>query len=227
MKNTQYSQITNEQKGEVFEKEWLLEYETLPPIKEYHIKVDTASKINEWNDYTVFSLFGKGIDNKAYHIYCQEERIKVPYLFEKLRMFIKKSLKEIPQDFYFYHTRQKVKIKVAIEDKDSGMGLLQTIEDTAHQYDCLENIYFERITRKEGKYARALRSSEKIRNGLYLINTKMINKESLKFQFMMFKSDDSHKFDDMIDTVMDMLNYEIPNPPIVNYSVSGIGNILG
>ena len=90
----------------------------------------------------------------------------------------------------------------------------------------LKDVLFVGMKRSESKYARALRASEKIEKGNYKIlkdlifisNSQEIDKLKLGNvqyhsvivnEFASFKADDSHKNDDIIDTVFDMMNYEI------------------
>ena len=232
MTDVQYSQKSHSIEGEVFDNVWILETDDLPRMKEYHIKVDTATKTNEWNDYSVFSLFGKGFDNKAYHIDIERDKIKVPYLYDRLKIFILKSLAYVNSvedternsnfSFSFKDDRysKRCKIKVAVEDKDSGQGLNQTIEDFAGLDDTLKDVSFIKVGRREGKYARALRASPKVKDGTYIINSKLELKGVIKNEFQRFKSDDSHSHDDIIDTVFDMLNYEIPSMSVMSYATS-------
>jgi len=235
MSDIQYSQETRQDDGDVFSKDWIEVVETIPTIKECHIKVDTATKVKRYNDYSVFSMFEKGIDNKAYHTMIVREKIKVPYLYDRLIMFIRKALSETKSKRKFrakIHDKEfKVygnldcMIKVVIEDKDSGQGLIQTIEDNLPHEDGLDGVLFVGMKRSESKYARALRASEKIEKGGYrifkditLFSTSEEKQSMAKLnispssmiinEFTEFKADDSHRNDDIIDTVFDMMNYE-------------------
>jgi hypothetical protein len=248
LKDVQYSQQVYHTDGEVFQKDWLKIVETLPTIKEWHIKADTATKLNKYNDYTTFSLFGKGTDNKAYHVMLLREKIAVPHLYARFISFVKDSIRMI-DNARFNATLQEKEfkvesaksntciLKVAIEDRDSGQGLIQTIKDKAYLDNDLRDVLFVGIKRSEGKYSRALRASDKIKDGSYAIWKDLIFKTSSDEQvklnasnvsyigviiseFTRFKADDSHKNDDIIDNVFDMMNYEIPNVKIGGFANS-------
>jgi len=235
MSDIQYSQETRPEDGDVFSRDWFEIVDTLPTIKECHIKVDTATKVNRYNDYSVFSMFEKGIDNKAYHSMLVKEKIKVPYLYDRLIMFIRQALEttknkrrfiaKIHDKEFKVHGSNSCIIKVVIEDKDSGQGLIQTIEDNIQHEEGLQDVLFVGMKRSESKYARALRASEKIEKGGYKIlkdiklfstSDEKLNLDRMNIspssmiinEFTEFKADDSHRNDDVIDTVFDMMNYE-------------------
>jgi len=60
-----FFRIEAERGGNLFKTEWLKEYSDLPAVKWRAIYVDTAQKIKERNDYTVFEHWGAGEDGKA------------------------------------------------------------------------------------------------------------------------------------------------------------------
>ena len=246
LKDVQYSQQVVATDGEVFQRDWFELVKELPNIKEWHIKADTATKLNKYNDYTTFSLFAKGTDNKAYHVMLLREKIAVPHLYARFISFVKDAIRlsiKLTGTAKFNASLQEKEfkvdsgrnsqciIKVAIEDRDSGQGLIQTIKDKAYLDNDLKDILFVGVKRSEGKYSRALRASDKIKDGSYKIWEDLIFKTSddemkkieaskisyngiIINEFLRFKADDSHKNDDIIDNVFDMMNYEIPKAVI-------------
>jgi len=187
----------NDEKGEMIEKEWLLMYDTLPEIKEYTIFCDTASKIKQYNDYTVFGLFGKDYKNEGYLLKMYRGRIKVPQLKTTFMHFYEEALT----------LTGKRKIRISIEDKDSGTGLIQALEDET-------DYLIKAIQRKEGKYARLLRATTKIKDRVMHLRRNDPISGIIVNEFVKFKADDSHKFDDTVDVVVDFINYEIPKKAI-------------
>ncbi len=194
MSDIQYSQDPTPKKGEMIEKEWLIMYDMLPEIKEYTIFCDTASKTNKYNDYSVFGLFGKDYHNKGYLISMYRGKVKVPQLKSTFLHFYNEAIK----------TTGKKEIKVSIEDKDSGVGLIQALQDET-------DIWIRAIQRKEGKYARLLRATTKIKDKIMHLKRNDDMSGIVVSEFVKFKADDSHKHDDTVDVVVDFINYEIPD----------------
>jgi len=175
------------------EREWFILYDTLPDIKEYTIYCDTASKIKKYNDYTVFGLFGKDYANKGYLIRMYRGKIKVPQLKTTFEHFYNESL----------NITEESSIRVHIEDKDSGVGLIQALEDET-------DIYVNAIQRKEGKYARLLRATTKIKDKVMHFKRNDDMTGIAISEFIRFKADDSHSHDDTVDVIVDFINNEIP-----------------
>ena len=194
MEDIQYSQDPTPPKGEMVEREWFGLYETLPEIKEYSIYCDTASKIKKYNDYSVFGLFGKDYANNGYLISMWRGKVKVPQLKTTFMHFYREALR-------FSGKRD---ISVHIEDKDSGVGLIQALEDEE------KNIPVKAISRREGKYARLLRSTTKIKDGVMHLKRNDEMTGIVISEFIRFKADDSHAHDDTVDVVVDFVNFEIP-----------------
>jgi predicted phage terminase large subunit-like protein len=194
MTDIQYSQDPVPEKGEMVEQEWFLMYDELPEIKEYTIYCDTASKTNKYNDYSVFGLFGKCYENKGYLIKMYRGKVKVPQLKSTFTHFYNASLEVTGVN----------SIKVSIEDKDSGVGLIQALQDDGEYF-------IKPIQRREGKYARLLRSTTKIKDHIMHLKRNDEMTGIVISEFVKFKADDSHKHDDTVDVVVDFINNEIPD----------------
>ncbi len=54
--------------GDLIKGEWFGEYHELPELVWRAVYVDTAQKVKEENDFTVFLLVGMGVDGKLYLI---------------------------------------------------------------------------------------------------------------------------------------------------------------
>lgn len=193
MSDGQYNQNPKPIKGEIFEKEWFINYETLPPIKKYCIYCDTASKTNNWNDWSVFGFFGVGFDNKGYVIDIERFKVEVPFLKEKFKQF------------YYKCNAMTLgsPIHISIEDKDSGVGLIQGLR--------VDGFQIRAIKRDINKISRAVKTSPKIKDGFLFIPTAQWVGTYIE-EFVKFKADMTHKHDDQIDPTMDFIEFELMNP---------------
>lgn len=202
MGSIQYSQEPTPAKGEVYEREWFRRYDALPPnIKSWSIYCDTASKVNKYSDYTVFQLWAKCTSNHGWLVDQFRGRERVPEIKGKLLEFYDRALVRSGQH----------KIKINIEDKDSGVGLIQSLEDD-RKYSV------SAIQRREGKYARALRATPHVQAGhIHMPRTSWA--DGLITEATKFKADDSHAHDDQIDPLNDFINYELPK---LGYSLENI-----
>lgn len=199
MDDIQYSQEPAPAKGEVYEREWFKRFSRLPDnIKSWTIYCDTASKTNKYNDYSVFQLWAQTVENNGYMVKQWREKVKIPFLLGSLESF--------------YQECEKISgttgIKVSIEDKDSGVGLIQGMQLLADSRG--DNYRVIAIQRREGKYARALKAGPHIKDGEVFILTGP-DGDSLITEATKFKADDSHKHDDQLDPMNDFINYELPD----------------
>lgn len=190
MSDGQYSQNPQPIKGEVFEREWFLRYDELPPIKKWCIYCDTASKTGNANDYSVFGLFGVGFDNKGYLIDIDRFKVEVPYLRERFISFYDKALSR----------SNGAPVSISVEDKDSGVGLIQSLTVT-HKV--------KPISRSVGKLSRAIMAAPKIKDGAFHIPAMAEWVGDYLDEFVKFRSDNTHKNDDQIDPTMDFINFEL------------------
>jgi predicted phage terminase large subunit-like protein len=204
MTDGQYNQNPKPLKGEIFEKHWFLKYDVLPPIKKYCIYCDTASKINAWNDWSVFGFFGVGFDNKGYVIDIERIKVEVPFLKEKFTQF------------YYKCNAMMIggeTIQISIEDKDSGVGLIQGLR--------VDGFKVRPIKRDVNKISRAVKTSPRIKDGFVFIPNGAIWVGLYVEEFVKFKADMTHKHDDQIDPTMDFIENELmtiqrPQPTVTS-----------
>ena len=187
--------------GSVIKTEWFRYYN---PKEEYQyqftfVTSDTAQKKGEANDFTVFSFWGKTFDNRLHLLdmvrgkfEADELRVQVKLCWQKWNTF-----KCPPYGFY-------------IEDKSSGIGVLQEIKKT----DPIPLIPIARARYKndEGKeiaadkFSRVMTTAPYLANGwVYLPNGEKDDISSLLLaECAAFKADLSHKHDDMcfVDTTI-------------------------
>ena len=114
----QYMQLPAPAGGGIFKDHWWRYYDHLPDIEWRAIYADTGQKTAEWNDYTVFQCWGKGIDGKAYLIDMIRGKWEAPELIIQARAFWDK-----------HKSKQGVgRLRsLKVEDKVSGTGLIQTL----------------------------------------------------------------------------------------------------
>jgi len=104
--------------GQMIQDKWWQYYEILPKLEYRIIVADTAQKIEEANDYSVFQCWGYGEDKNA-------------YLVDQLRG--KWEAPELEQKFVAFYNKHKAGTNGVlrmsyVEDKVSGTGLIQKIQ---------------------------------------------------------------------------------------------------
>ncbi|MFM7811987.1 MAG: phage terminase large subunit [Acinetobacter junii] len=116
---SQYMQNPKKLGGDLVKAEWFPRYVDLPVLKWRGIWADTAQKIKKHNDFSVFLCAGLGYDNNLYIIDVKRGKWEAPQLLKEAKSFINK------------HKESNTKIGklryMAVEDKASGTGLIQTI----------------------------------------------------------------------------------------------------
>ncbi|POV76626.1 helicase [Acinetobacter sp. ABNIH27] len=116
---SQYMQNPKKLGGDLVKAEWFPRYLELPVLKWRAIWADTAQKTKEHNDFSVFLCAGLGYDNNLYIIDVKRGKWEAPELLKEAKAFINK------------HKDSNTKIGklryMAVEDKASGTGLIQSI----------------------------------------------------------------------------------------------------
>lgn len=115
--SSQYMQIPKKLGGDLIKSEWFGRYKTLPNLLWRAIYVDTAQKVKEHNDFSVFLLVGMGVDGKLYILDLLRGKWEAPELNRQVKAFIDKH------KGYTVNTRPIRYIKV--EDKAHGTQLIQ------------------------------------------------------------------------------------------------------
>lgn len=117
--SSQYQQQPKKLGGDLVKAEWFDRYAVLPVLKWRAIWVDTAQKVKEHNDYSVFLCAGLGYDNRLYIIDVRRGKWESPELIKEAKAFINKHKDS--------NTKTGKLRYMAIEDKSSGTTLIQTI----------------------------------------------------------------------------------------------------
>lgn len=201
--------------GSVIKTEWFRYYN---PKEDYQyqftfVTSDTAQKKGEANDFTVFSFWGKTFDNRLHLIdmvrgkfEADELRVQVKLCWQKWNTF-----KCPPYGFY-------------IEDRSSGIGVLQEIKKTFPMPTI--SVTRARYKNDEGKeiaadkFSRVMTTAPYIANGwVYLPNGEKDDISSLLLaECAAFKADLSHKHDDMVDTLCDAVD--------IAFGASGVSSLF-
>lgn len=216
---SQYMQRPRALTGNLIDTDWFNRYETLPILTHRAIYVDTNSgKIEDYNDYTVFSLVGVDKDKNLYIIDSVRGRWDPEDL---LQQAIKLWEKWRP-----FNPRQPAPLRhMAIEDKQAGQGLITTLKKR-------KSIPILEIPRGAGqnKLIRCLNVIPQIKTGKIFVPEIMAD-DGRKITYVKyndgtvaattewvlaalaecadFSADDSHANDDILDTWMDAIDIEI------------------
>lgn len=190
----QYMQAPVALGGGIFKAEWW-QYYTLESINpEFRIIVaDTAQKTSERNDYSVFQCWGY-LKGDIYLLDQIRGRWEAPELLLKARQFWNKH----------YGTGAARTVGnlryMAIEDKSSGTGLIQTL---SKGNGTEVKIPIKAVQRSKDKLTRAMDTVPHIASGRVYIPSDASFTLDLQAEFAQFSADDTHDFDDQVDTTMD------------------------
>lgn len=216
---SQYMQTPRALTGGLIDTSWFQRYEKLPPLRHRAVYVDTNSgKVEDYNDYTVFSLVGVGIDGNLYII----DSVRGRWDPEDL---LKKAV-ELWEKWKPHSVRQSSRVRhMGIEDAQAGQGLITTLKKR-------KSIPIKEIARGAGqnKLVRCLNVIPEIKTGKVFVPALMREDGSridhvlycdgtiaARTDWVMpalaecsdFSADDSHKNDDMLDTFMDAIDFEL------------------
>ncbi len=180
----QYQQQPAPLGGGIFKNEWWRYYDLLPKMKYSIIIADTAMKTDEQHDYSVFMLWGLGEDNNLYLIDMLRGKWEAPQLLIRLVSFWNK-----------HKADANIKLRnMAIEDKASGTGLIQTIKQ---QY----KIPVKGIKRDtKDKVSRAISVTPHIESGYVFLNKHGAWLSDLLAETSVFPNG---QHDDQVDTISD------------------------
>ncbi|BAS41520.1 phage terminase large subunit [Klebsiella pneumoniae] len=232
---SQYQQNPMALTGGIIDTSWFRTYTTLPKLTHRAVYVDTNSgKVEDWLDYTVFTLVGMGVDGNLYIIdvvrgrWDPEDLLKkAEEVWEKWRM--SGSMRVMP----LRH--------MAIEEKQAGQGLITTLKKRSQTPGQLA-IPVREIPRGTGqnKLVRCLNVIPQIKTGkVFVPATHTDDGQKLSSIFYedgtiagstewvltamtecaAFSADDSHDNDDILDTWMDAIDDNLisgPQPMVID-----------
>uniref|UniRef100_UPI0036DA6ED3 phage terminase large subunit n=1 Tax=Photorhabdus sp. RM322S TaxID=3342825 RepID=UPI0036DA6ED3 len=194
--NALYQQRPTAKGGGLIKSEWFKEYAVLPPLKWRVIYADTAQKIKEVNDYSVFEHWGLGMDGRLYLIDLIRGKWEADELKRRSVAFWHKS-----------KSRDKSPLRhMAVEDKSSGTGLIQSIRKDA-------TCPIKAIQRNKDKFTRLMDTQGWIESGyIYIpakaewVNDFLVEMEGINTEF--------NTHDDQLDPMMDAIENELINGTI-------------
>lgn len=180
--NALYQQRPSSKGGDVIKRAWFKRYSVLPLMRRVIIAGDTAQKVKQHNDFSVFIVAGIGIDGGLYVIDLIRGKWEAPELERKLE--------DIWNKYRASHKAQSV----YIEDKSSGTGLIQSIQRK-------RNIPIKGVQVDADKYTRVLGIQGFIESGYVFLPEGAEWVEDFLSECEKFTATDSHKHDDQVDTL--------------------------
>lgn len=216
---SQYMQRPRALTGGLIDTDWFKRYTHLPPLTHRAVYVDTNSgKIEDYNDYTVFTLVGMGIDGNLYIIDSVRGRWDPEDLLT--------TAQDLWEKWRPYNPKRPAPLRhMGIEDKQAGQGLITTLVKR-------KSIPILTIPRGSGqnKLIRCLNTIPQMKTGCVYLPALMTDDGqkipqvyywdgavaastdwvlSALTECADFSADDSHKNDDILDTMMDSIEIEL------------------
>lgn len=232
---SQYQQNPMALTGGIIDTSWFRTYTTLPKLTHRAVYVDTNSgKVEDWLDYTVFTLAGMGVDGNLYIIDVVRGRWDPEDLLKKAE--------EVWEKWRLSGSMRVMPLRhMAIEEKQAGQGLITTLKKRSQTPGQLA-IPVREIPRGTGqnKLVRCLNVIPQIKTGkVFVPATHTDNGQKLSSIFYedgtvagstewvltamtecaAFSADDSHDNDDILDTWMDAIDDNLisgPQPMVID-----------
>lgn len=196
--SSQYMQNPEALDGGIFSADDFLYYgdedEADLPIPRFtyrFITADTAQKTNTWNDWTVFAEWGV-YENRVYRLNYQRERMDAKRLRIAFESFVNSCWKKNGHDFGNLR-------KILVEDKSSGTGLIQELQGKLP-------VRITPVPRERDKLTRALDVQGFHAEKKVVLPYGDVNNYEFISEVASFTADDSHKYDDQTDVMIDALN---------------------
>lgn len=232
---SQYQQNPMALTGGIIDTSWFRTYTTLPKLTHRAVYVDTNSgKVEDWLDYTVFTLAGMGVDGNLYIIDVVRGRWDPEDLLKKAE--------EVWEKWRLSGSMRVMPLRhMAIEEKQAGQGLITTLKKRSQIPGQLA-IPVREIPRGTGqnKLVRCLNVIPQIKTGkVFVPATHTDDGQKLSSIFYedgtiagstewvltamtecaAFSADDSHDNDDILDTWMDAIDDNLisgPQPMVID-----------
>jgi len=216
--SAQYQQDPQPAGGGIFKPEWFPLLDEDPEILATFITVDTAETDKNYNDATAFSFFGiykivnNFVESEVYGLHwidCLEIRVEPKDLEAEFNQFYMSCMK--------YHVKPKC---VAIEKKSTGTTLFSVL----NSYQGINVVDITRTKASGNKTARFLEiqpyvSSKRISLPKYGSHTPICLEHCRKIT-----ANNSHRFDDICDTLYDGVRLALIDQYIVNQIVPKSNN---
>lgn len=189
--SAQLQQKPNPRGGVVLNSEWFGRWTVLPKLVKRRIYGDTAQKIKVANDYSVFQLWGQGVDGRIYLLDQIRGKWEAHTLQQQVLDFWNKH-----QEFDAFYSCPIS--KVMIEDKASGTGLVQTLK-------AKHSMPVHGIPRHIDKLTRAYDGQPYMQQGSCVLPAEAPWVSDYCAEIDAFTKDDSHDHDDQIDPTLDAI----------------------
>lgn len=198
---SQYQQQPIALGGNVFKIEWFQIYGsgekcTLPKPDKFEytfITADTAQKVGELNDYSVFCYWGM-YKNRVYFIDGVRGKWEAPDLETNFVAFVNQCWKR--------NRECGTLRRIHIEDKASGTGLIQGAQKKLP-------IDINPVQRNTDKVTRAMDAAPVMRAGRVALPESHPMLPEIYAEVAAFTFDDSHPNDDIVDNIVDAVNVEM------------------
>jgi predicted phage terminase large subunit-like protein len=162
---------------------------------------DTAHKTGQHNDYTAIAAWGKGSDGKIYLLDLIRDKLEAPALKNTFLAFWNK---------WKFQSNRRIGVREAyIEDKASGIGLIQELRNTG--------IILIPVLRNKDKVSRAYSSSPSIQEGKVVLPLNAPFTRSFVQEHEDFSPLMAHRFDDQVDTTMDAIQVLLQSTKSIDY----------
>lgn len=174
----------------------------IPDSFEYRfITADTATKTKTYNDYSVFAEWGYS-NGRVYRLAYQRGKWEAPELRQNFLSFIKASHAK-NKDF-------KGNLRaVLVEDKASGSGLIQEVSRSSP-------VAVTAVQRNVDKLTRAMDCQPHHHQGKVMLPYGDAANYEMVSEVAAFTHNDTHKFDDQTDVMMDAIDYAFIRPATGN-----------
>ncbi len=197
---SQYMQAPISLGGNLMKEEWWKFYgeggDVEEPIKfDYRfITADTAQKIKEYNDYSVFCCWGFA-NSKLYLMDMKRGKWEAPDLRREFKSFCDKQWAQ-------NSSKNGNLRKILVEDKSSGTGLIQELKGKL-------NVPITPVPRSTDKLTRAMDAAPQIEAGNVLLPTDAPWITLFVSEHSAFAVDDTHDHDDMCDNTFDAIDHAL------------------
>jgi predicted phage terminase large subunit-like protein len=180
--------------GGIFKDGWWQHYDVAPVCEWRAIYADTAQKTKDHNDYSVFQCWGRTQQGQAVLLDVIRGKWEAPDLLQQAKAFWAKHKAEIGMGVGTLRY-------MAIEDKVSGTGLIQTLKR--------EGMPIRAVQRNTDKITRAMDVAPQIESGRVMIPSAADWLSDFMREHSQFPNATN---DDMVDPCMDAIQDMLINP---------------
>jgi predicted phage terminase large subunit-like protein len=170
----------------------------LPKVFEQRfITADTAQKTNNWNDWTVFAEWGVA-EGKLWRLRLERDRMDAKALRQRFEAFVNACHADN------CGTRGALR-HVLVEDKSSGTGLIQELDGRLP-------VPITAVPRDKDKLTRALDVQPHHAAKKVVLPYGDPSNYEFVSEVAGFTADDSHRFDDQTDVMIDAIHHQFVAP---------------